>query len=102
MVPLKAPSGGARDAWWAKPIFEFGASGEQLFALKIVDFASSMGSPGHLTMPRSTGAQFCSMEAIKIMHKGAMTISFVQKWFLCRVLRNCEIAGEKVSHHRRG
>ena len=34
-VTLKTHSDGARDAWWAKPIFEIGASGEQLFALKI-------------------------------------------------------------------
>ena len=43
-----------------------------------------MASPGHLTMPRSTGPQFYSMKPIIIMQNGAMATSFVKKRFLSK------------------
>ena len=43
------------------------------------DFASNMASPGHLTMPRSSGPQFYPMKPIIIMQNGAMATRFVKK-----------------------
>ena len=69
-----------------KIISEIGTNGEQPFAIQIIDFASNMASPGHLTMPRSSGLQFCSMDAIQIMQNGAMKSSFVKKGFFWKPL----------------